>query len=319
MLKTLMTNACSSDCKYCPFRQDGISNRCSITPDEIAAVFMRHLEKQWLLGIFLSSGIVGNADRSMEKLIAAAEILRKKYRYRGYIHLKILPGASRSAILRALQLASAVSLNIETPGKKYFRELSSYKHFDTDIVAPLKFISENTVKGADYDRVKCTTQFIVGASTETDREIVRYTGAIYDRLQFKRVYYSAYQKEKNPDEFTLDDGSGDALLDREHRLYQADFLMRSYGFSSDELLFDETGNFDRLRDPKQLWADAHPEFYPVKVNKADYMELLRIPGIGPVAARRIVDCRRERRLTSWADAGVLGKTALKAMRYGVFS
>lgn len=318
MLKTLLSNACSSDCAYCPLRHNGQSNRCSLTPDEIARVFMDYLSRQWLLGIFLSSGIVGSADHTMELLTDTATILRRKYAYQGYIHLKIIPGASQAAIRRALQLANAVSLNIEVPGARYFKQLSSYKQFESDIVAPLKYMAENTAKGAEFAKRKCTTQFIVGAATESDQEIVRYTGAIYDRLKFKRVYFSAYQTPEDSI-FQLNDGTKDARLTREHRLYQTDFLLRKYHFKSDEMIFNADGNLDLSVDPKQRWADSHPEFYPVKVNTAPPRELLRIPGIGPVQAKRIVSARKIHRLTSWLDIGLKGQQILKPLKYAVFS
>ena len=174
MLKTLLSNACSSDCKYCPLRADGNTpRRCSLSPDEVAKLFMDYLRKQWLLGIFLSSGIVRSPDYTMQLLTDTAAILRYRYRYRGYIHLKIIPGASDAAIRHALSLASAVSLNIEAPGRAHFARLSSYKDYDRDIIAPLKLMAAETAKGAEFNRVRCTTQFIVGASDESDREIVR--------------------------------------------------------------------------------------------------------------------------------------------------
>ncbi len=319
MLKTLLSNACSSDCRYCPLRCDGISERCSLTPDETARIFMEHLKKQWLLGIFLSSGIIGTADRTMERLTATAELLRKKYRYRGYIHLKIIPGASEAAIHRALQLASAVSLNIEAPGERYFSRLSSYKQFDRDIVRPLKYIAGETAPGNQFARIKCTTQFIVGAAGENDRDIMRYTSAIYERLRFKRVYFSAYQPPPGglaePDtrsEFIL---SNNERLTREHRLYQADFLLRQYHFQKEELLFDRDGNFDLTRDPKRAWADAHPEEFPIRINHADREMLLRIPGIGPIYAARIVRQRRSARISTLETIGLRGKAAQEAQKY----
>ena len=142
MLKTLLSNACSSDCKYCPLRHDGNTpRRCTLTPDETARVFMNHLRRQWLLGIFLSSGIIGTPDHTMQLLTDTAAILRRKYRYRGYIHLKIIPGASEAAVRRALQLSTAVSLNIEAPGRQHFAKLSSYKDYNRDIIAPLKLMA----------------------------------------------------------------------------------------------------------------------------------------------------------------------------------
>lgn len=323
MLKTLISNACSSDCRYCPLRRDGAAaQRCSLTADETAALFMEHLRKQWLMGIFLSSGIIGTADRTMQLLTDTAEILRKKYRYRGYIHLKVIPGASEAAIQRALQLASAVSLNIEVPGAKYFRQLSDFKRFDEDIVRPLKFISEQTAPGSDHARIKCTTQFLVGAANESDHEIVRYTDAVYKRLKFERVYFSAFQPVPGASEKLIGAHSGQGNFERlmrEHRLYQADFLLRQYHFGAEELVFDAEGNFDLSTDPKRRWADLHPEQFPVKVNRADKEQLLRIPGIGPTYADRILKFRRELRVRTLASVGMKGKALLLAERYVDFS
>lgn len=318
MLKTLISNACSSDCKYCPLRHDGATNRCSLTPDEIAKVFMDYLSRQWLLGIFISSGIIGTPDHTMELLTATAELLRRKYQYHGYIHLKVIPGASHASIIRAMQLSNAVSLNIEVPGESYFQQLSSYKQFNRDIVEPLKFMAEQTQKGSEFARIKCTTQFIVGAASEPDRDIVKYMGAIYGRLKFERIYFSAYQPPPSK-EFVLDDGTNSNRAVREHRLYQTDFLLRRYKFGADEMAFDTNGNLDLAVDPKQHWADQHPEFYPVRVNSADRGVLLRIPGIGPTHVKRILEKRREMRLRSWFDIGLKGKNALKPYRYAVFS
>ncbi len=321
MVKTLLSNVCSSDCAYCPFRHNGVADhRCSLTPDEMAGLFIEQTRKQWLLGLFLSSGIVGSADHTMELLTDTAAILRQKYSYRGYIHLKVIPGASEAAMDRALSLASCVSLNIETPGARHFRKLSSYKDFDRDIVRPIKYLAEHAQHPAGRKkRVKCTTQFIVGASDETDAEIVRYMGAFYDRLKFHRLFFSAYQDPRIPEEFQLDDGSANVRLDREHRLYQTDFLLRKYGFSSDEIPCGADGRLDPLRDPKQVWADLHPDFYPVRLNDASRAEILRVPGIGPAAADRIVGLRRIHRLREWAETGIAPALALRAMRYAVFS
>ena len=320
MMKTLISNACSSDCRYCPLRHDGNVERCTLLPDEVAKLFMDHLRRRWLLGIFLSSGILGNPDRTMERLIAAAEILRRKYRYRGYIHLKIIPGASEAAITRALQLASAVSLNIETPGERYFRQLSSYKNFENDIVKPLRFISEQTQKGSPYARIKCTTQFIVGAADESDREIVRYTDAVYRRLRFERVYFSAFQPgagiplAPRPETLKLVLSNHERLT-REHRLYQADFLLRRYHFDADEMEFGADGNLDLDLDPKRRWAERHPDFFPVKINQADREALLRIPCIGPTYADRIIEERRKAKLANLVRIGLSGKNARIALEY----
>ncbi len=323
MLKTLLSNACSSDCKYCPLRYDGNTpRRCTLTPDETARAFMNHLRKQWLLGIFLSSGITGTPDRTMQLLTDTAAILRYKYRYKGYIHLKIIPGASEAAVRRALQLSTAVSLNIEAPGRQHFAKLSNYKDYNRDIIAPLKLMAAETSRGAEYSKVKCTTQFIVGASDETDREIVKYMDGIYNRLNFERVYFSAYQtglgKPDLPGErnFTLDPGD---RLTREHRLYQVDFLMRAYQFNASEMVYDDKGNLDLSRDPKEAWALSHPEFFPVRINKGDKEALLRVPGLGPVSVERILLARKNFRIRALEDAGIRGKLARKAFPYLDFS
>ncbi len=323
MLKTLLSNACSSDCKYCPLRHDGNTpRRCTLTPDETARAFMNHLRRQWLLGIFLSSGIIDTPDHTMQLLTDTAAILRRKYRYRGYIHLKIIPGASEAAVRRALQLSTAVSLNIEAPGRQHFAKLSSYKDYNRDIIAPLKLMAAETSRGAEYSKVKCTTQFIVGASDETDREIVRYMDGIYNRLNFERVYFSAYQtglgKPDLPGErnFTLDPGD---RLTREHRLYQVDFLMRAYQFNASEMVYDDKGNLDLSRDPKETWALSHPEFFPVRINKGDKEALLRVPGLGPISVERILLARKNFRIRALEDVGIRGKLARKAFSYLDFS
>jgi len=329
MFKTLMSNACSSDCRYCPLRQAGNIRRCTLSPDETASLFMEHVQKQWLLGMFLSSGILDTADRTMEKLVASAEILRRKHKYRGYIHLKVIPGASEAAIDAALNVASAVSLNIEVPGRKHAQKLSSHKDFDTDIVRPLKYITAQTAKGSRYARIRTTTQFIVGASDETDSEIIKYLDGVYNRLNFNRAYFSAYQRGLGDasipgERFVLESEAAqlqDASdrLTREHRLYQADFLLRKYCFSPKELVFDDIGNFDLSEDPKLTWAKRHPEQFPVNLASADKETLLRVPGLGPTYVDRILRQRRTARITSFASIGLKGKNAEKAKGFCVFS
>ena len=315
MLKTLLSNTCANDCKYCPLRECNDTKRTSLQPDELARFFMELQAKRRLIGLFLSSGVIASPDFTMDRLIATAEILRKQYRYRGYIHMKIIPGASTVAIDRALSLSSAVSLNIETPGASHFAKLSESKQYDCDIIGGLRYLSTQTAKGAPHTKVTTTSQFIVGASDETDREILNYSWAMYRRLGYNRLYYSAYQaglgdpaipgeqrsyvQQENSLFPNIRMSKGDPLiLVREHRLYQADFLFRQYGFTFGDLLFDTSGNLDVSIDPKQLWATHHPEFFPVSLAKASKEELLRVPGIGPVLANRIITHRRESPLGS---------------------
>lgn len=298
MLKTLVTNMCTSDCGYCPLRLNGKGSRLSLLPDELAAFFIDLTRKRRLIGIFISSGILDTPDRSMQLLIATAEILRYRYHYRGHIHIKIIPGASDEAIRKAVSLASAVSLNIETPGERYFSKLSSHKDYLRDIISPLKLMSSLTAKGTRYSRVSTTSQFIVGASDEQDKDILAYMWGLYSRLNFSRLYFSSYQQGLGlpsiPGEMTPT--SGDSGFVREHRLYQSDFLMRKYGFTLDDIPLNRDGSLDLVKDPKQLWADSHPEFYPVSLNRAPEKDLLKVPGIGPTLARRIITERKEHKL-----------------------
>jgi predicted DNA-binding helix-hairpin-helix protein len=320
MLKSLMSNVCSNDCNYCPYRSAVDVPRCSLTPDEMAGLFMGYANRGGVFGLFLTSGVIGTPDASMRLLNDTAAILRYRRRYRGYIHLKIIPGASTAAIEEAVSLASAVSLNIETPGEKHCNKLSSRKNFLRDIIAPLGTIRSLTARGTRYARVKTTTQFIVGASDETDSEIVRYTRGLYDRMGLDRVYFSAYQKgagdaglpgERRPDE------APQRRFVREHRLYQTDFLFRKYGFTLEDIGFGPDGNLSLDKDPKQVWADSHPEFFPVRCDRAEAPELLRVPGIGPTLAKRIVERRRGERIRSWEGVGIRGKRRALVERYAV--
>ena len=194
LFKTLMSNVCVNDCKYCPLRDNMDVRRCSLSAEETAKVFMDYYNQRDVFGLFLSSGVAGSPDATMERLNATARILRKKYRFRGYIHLKIIPGASDAAIEEAVSLSSAVSLNIETPGEKNLAKLSEKKKYIRDIIEPIKLISRLTSCGGKYAGVKQTTQFIVGAAGESDSEIVKYMGGLYNRLKLQRIYFSAYQK-----------------------------------------------------------------------------------------------------------------------------
>jgi len=321
LLKTLLSNACKNDCKYCPLRAETNVGRCSLQPEEVASLFMEYVRRKKVFGLFLSSGVMNSADYTMDKINAVARLLRYKHQFKGYIHLKIIPGASDAAIEDSVSLASAVSLNIETPGKKRFDLLSNKKDYLNDIVRPLKLMSSLTGRGARFSRVKCTSQFVVGASDETDSEIVDYMFRFYRRLKFHRVYFSAYQKglghpdipgEKN---FLTD---SDEVFMREHRLYQVDFLIRRYGFESGDIIL---GDNDRLRldkDPKEVWADSHPEHYPVRLNTSDREDLLRVPGLGPETVRRILSIRREQRISRLEDVGLKGKRLEKVRNYVVF-
>jgi len=322
MLKTLLSNACVNDCRYCPFRSDSNAPRCTLTPEEVARVFMDYVRARRVFGLFLSSGVAGTPDGTMEQLVAVADVLRRRYQYRGYIHLKVIPGASPAAIEAAVSMASAVSLNIEVPRRSVFSQLSQTKDFDRDIVAPIRTISRLTAPGTPHARVKQTTQFLVGAGTEADVDIVKATFRLYKRLGLSRVYYSAYQRglgasDLPGERFSLAHGEGNDLLSREHRLYQVDFLIRKYGWHEEDLCFELDGSLNLACDPKEMWARRHPAFFPVRLFSADRETLLRVPGLGPVTVKRILTARRHGTQWELSAVGVRGKRLAKVRRYTV--
>ncbi len=322
MLKTLLSNSCVNDCRYCPLRNDRDIRRCTLAPEEVADVFMEYVRQRKVFGLFLTSAVIRNPDYTMDRMTAAAEILRRRFRYRGYLHLKIIPGASDAAIEKALSLASTVSLNVEVPKRSALSALSKMKDFDRHIVRPMKLISNLTSPGSRFARVKQTTQFIVGASDETDSDIVRATFGLYRRLRLNRVYFSAYQRGLGdpslPGERNVP-SDPDAILTREHRLYQADFLIRKYKWDIEDIFFEGDGSLSLEIDPKQRWAERHPEFFPVRVLSAGRDALLRVPGIGPITAGRIIKTRRQGAITSLKDIGLRGKRLQKASKYVVMA
>jgi predicted DNA-binding helix-hairpin-helix protein len=320
MLKTLLSSVCANDCKYCPCRSTVDIQRCTLAPHEIAAIFMDYVRTKNIFGLFLSSGVVGTPDHTMELLNASARILRRKHGFRGYIHLKIIPGASDAAVEESLSLASAVSINIETPGREHFSKLSTTKDYDRDIIRPLKLISKLTAQGMKYSRIKKTTQFVVGAADERDREIVKYMYGLYNRLRLNRVYFSAYQRGLGtdiPGERRVEERP-DYRFIREHRIYQVDFLLRKYRFTEEDILFDRQGNLSLDKDPKRTWAEQHPQFFPVSVNVADKYELLRVPGLGPVTVNTILRLRSEQRIRGTDMLPLKGKQLTQAKAYLAF-
>jgi predicted DNA-binding helix-hairpin-helix protein len=324
LFKVLMSNVCTNDCKYCPLRENQDIRRCSLQPDEVVRLFLEYYNQDKVFGLFLSSGVIGTPDATMERINGIARLLRNRHVFRGYIHLKIIPGASIAAINEAVSLASAVSLNIETPGAEYLARVSGRKDYMRDIIDPIKYISELTAKGSRWQRVKQTTQFIVGAAGEPDRQIVRYMGGLYDRLKLDRIYFSAYQQGLGAPELSTFPVSGDNpfgtgdILTREHRLYQVDFLMRKYGFKDRDILFDAQGQLSLTEDPKTSWAKMHPEKFPVDINRADKFDLLRVPGLGPITVNRILERRRFARISRIEDIGRMAKVLAKAKPYLTF-
>lgn len=293
---------------------------CTLEPEELVRLFLAYKHASSVGGLFLSSAVAKNPDDTMERINRAALLLRKK-QFRGFIHLKIIPGASAEAIRQSLSLATAVSLNIETAGAANFKKLTTTKDYQRDVIEPLKLISRLTAKGAPYERVKQTTQFVVGAAEETDREIIDYSWGLYRRLGLSRIYFSAYQSGAGDAHLHSEHSSATnaALLTREHRLYQVDWLMRRYGFARGEIPLDVAGNLSLDIDPKELWANRHPEFFPVNVNRDDKFKLLRVPGLGETYVARIMASRRSGvRIRALDELGRMNKTLAKAAGYVTF-
>jgi len=320
LFKTLLSNECVNNCKYCPLRAGADARRCGLSPEELVKTFLSYYRARRVSGLFLSSAVSQSPDKTMELINRAALGLRRM-QFKGYIHLKVIPGTSDAAIRQSLSLATAVSLNIETAGEEHFRRLSTTKHYLQDIIRPIQLISRLTARGAEFAGTKQTTQFVVGASTETDKEILGYSWKLYKQLRLSRVYFSAYQRGAGaPDLPGENSGAANAdLLTREHRLYQADWLIRKYGFRADELPLDAGGNLSLTTDPKEAWAKEHPEFFPVNLNTDGPERLLRVPGLGQITLDRLIMFRGEGvRVRSLGDLGKLTKVLQKAGPYVTF-
>jgi predicted DNA-binding helix-hairpin-helix protein len=248
----------------------------------------------------------------MDSLIACVELVRSRYAFDGYIHLKILPGASEAHIERALQLAHRVSINLEAPGPERLAAIAPSKDFGRELIEPMRVVKRLIdASGGRLAPAGQTTQFVVGAAGEPDREILGTTSELYRNLDLKRAYFSAFQ----PVPGTPLDGLQPTPAWREHRLYQADWLLRFYGFGFEDLVFDTDGNLARQADPKMIYAQAHPELFPVEVNRASREELLRVPGLGPRSVDRLLRWRREGCLRDVSDLGKAGAVPGRAASF----
>ncbi len=299
LLKILFTNKCIYDCAYCINRRSNDAiQRAEFTPDELVDLMIQFYRRNYIEGLFLSSGVVKNPNHTMELLIKVVERLRTIERYNGYIHLKGIPGADPMLIEKAGRFVDRLSINIELPTSGSLRLLAPEKK-RSDMVEPMQYIKE---KSEEYGALKKThrhtplfvpagqtTQLIVGATAEADYHILRISEAFYKRLALKRVYYSAYVPVGNVPMTLYDRGLS---LQREHRIYQADWLLRFYGFRADEIVSKEMPDLDLAVDPKCHWALRHLSFFPVEIMRADLQTLLRVPGIGNISARRILKARR---------------------------
>lgn len=299
LLKVLMTNYCVYDCKYCINRRSNDTRRTAFTPRELAELTVQFYRRNYIEGLFLSSGVLRDPDYTTLRMIETLRLLRREFAFNGYIHAKAIPGTSPELVQQLGYLADRLSVNIELPSQKGLAALAPDKS-KAAILAPMRIIEaqgrQNKEELVKYRHAPAfapagqSTQLIVGATEDSDRHILHLTESLYDRYRLKRVFYSAYVPVvENP---LLPDLHTKPPLLREHRLYQADWLLRFYGFRADELLDDQHPNFDPMLDPKCYWAITHPEQFPVEIMTADLGRLLRVPGIGPTGARRILSARR---------------------------
>lgn len=313
VLKTLLTSACERDCFYCPFRAGRDFRRATMQPDEMASAFMHMHRSGAVDGMFLSSGVAGGGIRTQDRLIDTAELLRQRQDYRGYLHLKIMPGSDRDQVLRAMQLADRVSINLEAPNDRRLAQLAPHKVFLEELLRPLRWAEQirRTLPGQQGWRGRwpsLVTQFVVGGADETDLELLSATSYLYSQLHLARVYFSGF----NPVSDTPLENRPPENPWREFRLYQASFLLRDYGFDLEDLPLTPTGSLPLEADPKVLWAQANLSQAPVEINRADRPQLLRVPGIGPRSVEKLLAARRLGQLRSLEALRSLGVNARRA-------
>ncbi|MFN2304867.1 MAG: radical SAM protein [Anaerolineales bacterium] len=316
LLKTMQTSVCERDCNYCCFRSGRDTPRATLTPDELADAVVKLSQARIAKGVFLSSGILGGGIRTQDRIIATAEILRKKYHYREYIHLKIMPGAEKDQIFRAMQLADRVSINLEGPNETSLHKLAPHKVFFEELLEPLRIIEEirrdfSPNLSWKQSWPSSCTQFVVGAVGETDLDLLSTTSKLRTNFSIARAYFSGFSPVIN----TPFENLPPLNSWREHRLYQAFYLLRDYQFSFEELQFTPKGNLHLEKDPKLTWAEANLLINPIEINTANYEQLLKIPGIGPISARKII---RSRPYLTIRDINTLKKMGIPISRADKF-
>ncbi|HJD34834.1 MAG TPA: putative DNA modification/repair radical SAM protein [Candidatus Mediterraneibacter tabaqchaliae] len=322
LLKILFTNECIYDCKYCVNRSSNDVVRTSFTPEEVCTLTMEFYRRNYIEGLFLSSGILKSPDYTMELIYAAVYRLRHVCNFQGYIHVKAIPGADERLIRMTGFLADRMSVNMELPTAESLRLLAPHKS-RKNILAPMRFVQEKMKENQQelmlyqsaprFVPAGQSTQMIIGATPETDYQILRVTEDLYKKFDLKRVYFSAFVPVNEDKDLPSIRDEGPPLL-REHRLYQADWLLRFYHFEAEELLDEENQNFNVYLDPKCCWALRHLESFPVEINRADYYTLLRVPGIGYKSAGRIVKARRWGRI-DFEDLKKMGVVLKRALYF----
>jgi predicted DNA-binding helix-hairpin-helix protein len=315
LMRVMQTNACSLSCGYCPTFRGGNVPRVSISPDETARTFMEVHRKGLASGLFLTSGVPGRPARATDRMLATLDLLRRREEFTGYIHVKLLPGAEPAQVEEAARLANRISVNLEAPSDAYVHRLTLDKNFSTDLLPKLEqagrlLAARRGVAGA-LPASGATTQFVVGAACERDREIL----TVVDRLERRRLLHHAHFSAFQPVAGTPLENLPATPAARELRLYQAEHLLRQYGFALDELAFGRDGNLALEHDPKTAWAQAHSSFFPLEVTRAPYEALLRVPGVGPATARAIVESRRRTTLRGREDLRAAGADVARAAYY----
>jgi predicted DNA-binding helix-hairpin-helix protein len=315
LMRVMQTNACSLSCGYCPTYCAGKVPRATVTPEEVATTFMDVNRKGLAQGLFLTSGVPGRATRATDRMLATLEVLRRREGFTGYIHVKLLPGAETAQVEAATRLATRVSVNLEGPTDAHVSTLAKEKNLTGDLLPKLELAGrlyrEAREEGGPGPRGSTTTQFVVGAVGERDQEVLRLVA----RLERERLLHHAHFSAFQPVVGTPFEGLAPTPAARESRLYQAEHLLRDYGFGVEELAFEPGGNLPLDHDPKTAWALAHPERFPLEVVRAPLELLLRVPGIGPLAARTLVRARREGTLRDLRDLRRLGVDTVRAGYY----
>ncbi len=311
VLKTMLTTACEMNCHYCPFRAGRSKmKRMTFSPDELASGLDTMQRAGQVQGMFLSSGIIKGSVTTQDKIIDTAEIVRKRYNYKGYLHLKVMPGIEYEQLYRLMLLADRVSVNLEGPNQERLDALAPKKDFKRELLTMLQW-AENIRRENPYQKLAGTvTQFVVGAVGDTDHELLAMSNQLYRRAGLTRAYYSGF----HPIEQTPFENLSPTNPLREHRLYQASFLLRDYGWKVEDLPFLENGNMKLETDPKRAWADIHLRSAPVEIMTATREQLLRVPGIGPKAADAILHARRRGRIT---DISHLQQLSIRAPQQAV--
>lgn len=316
LLKTVITSACERNCNYCAFRAGRDFRRATLKPDEMAQLFHQMYIAGVAEGLFLSSGLAGGGVRTQDRLIDTAEILRNKFKYRGYLHLKIMPGAERDQVLRAMQLASRVSINLEAPNPVRLEALAPRKSFLDELMQPLRWVEE--LRGSyppsnpyHHRWPSLATQFVVGSVGESDLELLSLSEYLFQKLKLARIYYSKF----SPVQGTPFENLPPEKLLRQNRLYQASFLLKEYGYTSEEMNFQANGNLPLDEDPKLSWAKANLHSKPVEINTADRLQLLRVPGIGPKGVDAILETRVRNPIKEIGDLRRLGINPDRALDF----